>query len=166
MLKTICAATVLALALTGAAGAAENNSASAAANAAARNATDLHKPGHWRGSKLSGVNVYNNNGDKVGDISDIILDQTGKVAGVVLGVGGFLGMGEHYVAVNYDQLKWSNEPVRSGNTASNENRTRETTTGANTDNRQTSNNRNDWYPDHAVLNATKDQLKAMPEFKW
>jgi hypothetical protein len=23
-----------------------------------------------------------------------------------------------------------------------------------------------WYPDHVVLNATKDQLKAMPEFKY
>ena len=29
------------------------------------------------------------------------------------------------------------------------------------------NNRNDnWYPDHAVYNATKDQLKAMPQFKY
>jgi hypothetical protein len=25
---------------------------------------------------------------------------------------------------------------------------------------------NPWYPDHAVFNATKDQLKAMPEFKY
>jgi hypothetical protein len=25
---------------------------------------------------------------------------------------------------------------------------------------------NPWYPDHAVFNATKDELKAMPEFKY
>jgi len=166
MLKTICTATVLAVALSCGAVAAENNSANSAANAAARNAPDLHKAGHWRGSKLSGVNVYNNTNDKIGDISDVILEQSGKVAAVVIGVGGFLGVGEHYVAVNYDQLKWSNEPVRASNTAGNENRNRETTTGANTDNRNAANNRHEWHPDHAVLDATKDQLKGMPEFKW
>lgn len=111
------------------------------------------------------MNVYNNANQKIGDISDVILDQSGKVAAVVIGVGGFLGMGEHYVAVNYDQLKWNNEPARSGNSASSDNRNRETTTGANTASRNTA-NRNEWYPDHAVLNATKDQLKGMPEFKW
>ena len=29
-----------------------------------------------------------------------------------------------------------------------------------------SSSKNPWYPDHAVFNATKDQLKAMPEFKY
>jgi hypothetical protein len=41
-----------------------------------------------------------------------------------------------------------------------------TTTGTATNTsapRETSRN---WYPDHAVYNATKDQLKAMPEFKY
>jgi sporulation protein YlmC with PRC-barrel domain len=81
--------------------------------AAADRAASSHKEGEWRASKLVGVNVYNDANEKIGDINDVILDKSGKVENVVLGVGGFLGMGEHYVAVAYDKLKWSNEPPRS-----------------------------------------------------
>jgi hypothetical protein len=73
-------------------------------------------------------------------------------------------MGEHYVAVTFDQLKWIDEPVRtttaSTSTAAARDNTR-TTTGSAT----TSANKN-WYPDHAVFNANKDQLMSMPEFKY
>src|SRR4249920_2354102 len=72
-----------------------------------------HKVGEWRASKLAGVNVYNEANEKIGDINDVILDKSGKVANVIIGVGGFLGMGEHDVAVAFDQLKWVTEPVRS-----------------------------------------------------
>jgi sporulation protein YlmC with PRC-barrel domain len=73
----------------------------------------MHKEGQWRSSKLIGVDVYNEANEKVGDIEELILDKSGKVEHVVLGVGGFLGMGEHYVAVAFDKLKWVNDPVRS-----------------------------------------------------
>src|SRR5579871_2213479 len=81
--------------------------------AATDSAVAAHKEGEWRASKLVGVNVYNDANEKIGDINDVILDKSGKVENVVLGVGGFLGMGEHYVAVAYDKLKWSNEAPRS-----------------------------------------------------
>jgi sporulation protein YlmC with PRC-barrel domain len=132
-----------------------------------------HKDGEWRASKLVGVNVYNEANEKIGDISDVILDKTGKVANVVLGVGGFLGMGEHYVAVAFDKLKWVNEPVRTTVSTSTApanapattaaDGTARTTTGAATSSRSANEN---WYPDHVVINATKDQLKAMPQFKY
>ena len=69
------------------------------------NATS-HKVGEWRASKLVGVNVYNEANEKIGDINDVFLDRSGKVANVILGVGGFLGLGERYVAVTFDKLKW------------------------------------------------------------
>ena len=72
-----------------------------------------HREGEWRGSKLAGVNVYNEANEKIGDINDVILDKSGKVENVVLGVGGFLGMGEHYVAVPFDKLKWVDQPATS-----------------------------------------------------
>src|ERR1700712_507607 len=75
-----------------------------------------HKEGEWRASKLVGVDVYNEANEKIGDINEIILDKSGKAANVILGVGGFLGMGEHYVAVAYDKLKWVNEPARTSTT--------------------------------------------------
>ena len=73
----------------------------------------MHKEGEWRASKVVGVNVYNEANEKIGDINDVILDRTGKVANVILAVGGFLGMGEHYVAVTFDKLKWVDQPVSS-----------------------------------------------------
>ena len=42
---------------------------------------------------MVGVNVYNQNNDKIGDISEVIVDKSGKADAVVIGVGGFLGIG-------------------------------------------------------------------------
>src|SRR4051794_18268563 len=77
----------------------------------------------WRASKLVGVDVYNEANEKIGDINEVILDKSGKVSNVILGVGGFLGMGEHYVAVSYDKLKWMTEPARTASNADNNART-------------------------------------------
>ena len=68
--------------------------------------------GQWRASKLIGLNVYNNNNEKIGDINEILVTSDGKISGVVIGAGGFLGMGEHDVLVKLDQFKFVNEPVR------------------------------------------------------
>jgi len=131
--------------------------------------TAVHKEGQWRASKVIGVNVYNENNEKIGDIQEIIIDKSAKVDNVVLGVGGFLGMGEHYVAVPMEKLKWVDEPVRTSSTttAPADKSTVGATTGeANRANRPARAAEEKWYPDHAVLNATKDQLKAMPQFKY
>lgn len=103
--------------------------------------------GQWRASKLMGVDVYNTQNEKLGEINELIIDSSGRVAGAVIGVGGFLGMGEHDVMVSMDKLQFSNDAGKA-------------TTGAgSTESRQ-------WYPDRALLNANKDQLKAMPQFKY
>jgi ribosomal 30S subunit maturation factor RimM len=64
----------------------------------------MHKEGEWCAPKLVGVNVYNEANEKIGDINEVILDRSGTVANVILGVGGFLGMGEHCASVAYDAL--------------------------------------------------------------
>jgi sporulation protein YlmC with PRC-barrel domain len=111
--------------------------------------------GQWQASKLIHMNVYNAQNEKIGDIKELMLDKSGKVNTVAIGVGGFLGMGERDVAVKFDQLKWSNEPPKSASSAA-------TTTGS----AQSQANRDRNYPDHAVLDTTKDQLKAMPQFDY
>lgn len=63
----------------------------------------------WRASKLEGVNVYNQNSDRIGDISEVLVNRQGQVEAVVIGVGGFLGIGERSVAVPYNALQWQNE---------------------------------------------------------
>jgi sporulation protein YlmC with PRC-barrel domain len=130
--------------------------------------TSMHREGQWRSSKLVGLNVYNEKNEKIGDINDIILDKSGKVDNVILGVGGFLGMGTHYVSVSYDKLKWDEQPVRTSSTSSTSSKSSATTTGTSTTNadRSSRSSSEKWYPDHAVYNATKDQLKAMPQFKY
>jgi sporulation protein YlmC with PRC-barrel domain len=120
----------------------------------------------WRASKLKGLNVYNEQNEKLGDINEILIDKSGKVDGVVIGVGGFLGMGEHDIKVGMNKLKFVDEPARTSATNAT---TPNTTTGAANRPATRDNNTNDhkWYPDHAVLaGASKDQLKAMPQFKY
>jgi sporulation protein YlmC with PRC-barrel domain len=114
----------------------------------------------WRSSKLLGLNVYNDQNEKLGDISEILMDKSGKVDGVVIGVGGFLGMGQHDIKVEMSKLKFVDEPVRTSSSSASPGGT----TGSAT---TTSTTKNKWYPDHAVLSgATKDSLKGMPEFKY
>jgi sporulation protein YlmC with PRC-barrel domain len=127
--------------------------------------------GNWRASKLMGLDVYNEANEKLGDINELILDKNGKVNAVVIGVGGFLGMGEHDIAVTMDKLKFMEEPVRTSSTApasTTRETTKETTTGAATTTTTTARtaDANDWMPDHAVMSGTKEQLKAMPQFKY
>src|SRR5436190_1568395 len=122
----------------------------------------------WRASKLKGLNVYNEQNEKLGDISEILIDKSGKVDGIVIGVGGFLGMGQHDIKVDMSKLKFVDEPVRTSSTSTNTG-----TTGTNTrsttlaSSPASSANDHKWYPDHAILSgASKDQLKSMPQFKF
>lgn len=110
-------------------------------------AAPIAAAGQWRASKVVGVNVYNEQNEKIGEINDVIIDASGKVDGAVVGVGGFLGAGEHNVLIPMNRIKFSNEAGK-------------TTTGS------TSSGSKQWYPDRAVINANKDQLKAMTEFKY
>jgi sporulation protein YlmC with PRC-barrel domain len=57
-----------------------------------------------RASKLIGSNVYGADNAKIGDVNDLLLDSNGNVRAVVVGVGGFLGVGEKEVAMNFKSL--------------------------------------------------------------
>lgn len=58
----------------------------------------------WRGSKLIGATVYGSDNSSIGEVNDLVLASDGKVNGVVIGVGGFLGVGEKNVAIPFDKL--------------------------------------------------------------
>jgi sporulation protein YlmC with PRC-barrel domain len=139
----------------------------------APSATTSSFHGDWRASKVVGLNVYNDNNQNLGSINDLLMDKSGNIKAAVIGVGGFLGMGSQLVAVPFDKIKFVNEPVAYTGAANGPNApgTRPpstTTTGAANPPPAIANTAkpNPWYPDHAVLNATKDDLKAMPEFKY
>ena len=139
----------------------------------------MSNKGQWRSSKVIGVNVYNANNENLGEINELLVDQSGKVQAVVIGVGGFLGMGERYVAIPFEKLQWSNEPVRSASASrssgsgmapsgSSSTTTGSATTGSASSSTPSATNASgdQWYPDHAILNVSKDELKSMPEFKY
>ncbi len=136
--------------------------------AAAASTTSQSYQGDWRASKVVGLNVYNDNNEKIGSINDLLMDKQGKINAAVIGVGGFLGMGEHLVAVSFDKIKFSDQSV-SYTSSSAKPPASTTTTGA-ANNKPatttTTTTKSKWYPDHAVFNATKDELKGMPEFKY
>jgi sporulation protein YlmC with PRC-barrel domain len=85
-------------------------------------------------SKMVGLDIYNNANQDIGQIKDIAMNQNGRSQAYIVSVGGFLGMGEHYVAINPSAVKVSYD-------------------GSN----------KKW---HASMNASADQLKAAPEFKY
>lgn len=62
--------------------------------------------GQWRASKINGLSVYNRDNQQLGTVDDVILSQNGQVESVVLSVGGFLGIGDHLVAVPFNQLQF------------------------------------------------------------
>lgn len=141
-----------------------------AAPAATATTTTTSASGQWRASKMSGLKVYNDANENIGSINELLMDKNGDVKIAVIGVGGFLGMGEHLVAVPYDKLKFVNEAVAYTGAATNPGAKPATTTGAATGTDKTAttttSSSSKWYPDHAVFNASKDELKNMPEFKY
>lgn len=85
-------------------------------------------------SNLIGLDIYNNSNQNVGQIKDIAMGPHGRTRAYILSVGGFLGVGDRYVAVNPSDVKVSyNDSDKK------------------------------W---HATMNATADQLKSAPEFKY
>jgi sporulation protein YlmC with PRC-barrel domain len=85
-------------------------------------------------SNVTGLDVYDNSNNDIGKIQDVALGSSKMVKAYILSVGGFLGMGTHYVSVEPDAVKIKYED-----------------------------NDKKW---HANMNATKDELKAAPEFKY
>src|SRR3954468_6730393 len=67
--------------------------------------------GNWRTSKVVGLSVYNDNNESLGSISDLLTDKSGNIKAAVIGVGGFLGVGEHLVAIPWDKIKFVDQPV-------------------------------------------------------
>jgi len=65
-----------------------------------------------RASELIGTTVVNTTNERVGDVNDVILTKDGKVAAVVLGIGGFLGIGERDVAVDFSSLRLAQDRDR------------------------------------------------------
>src|ERR1700681_4950048 len=88
-----------------------DRTAPAAAATSSSSSSTLSLQGNWRASKVVGLSVYNDNNESLGTINDLLMDKSGNIKAVVLGVGGFLGVGEHLVAVPFDKIKFVDQPI-------------------------------------------------------
>ncbi|MFT0892677.1 PRC-barrel domain-containing protein [Pseudochelatococcus sp. G4_1912] len=85
-------------------------------------------------SNLIGLNVANAGNENIGEVKDLVLGTGNMLTGVILSVGGFLGMGEHYVVIDPSTIAVSYNDADKK-----------------------------W---EARVNATAEQLKAAPAFKY
>ena len=72
------------------------------------------KTGEMSGDVLIGASVKNAEGETIGDIKDIHLNKDGSVKAAVVGVGGFLGMGERDVLISWDKLEFMRDDANGG----------------------------------------------------
>ncbi|KAA0598326.1 sporulation protein YlmC with PRC-barrel domain [Azospirillum lipoferum] len=62
--------------------------------------------------ELIGKNVYGRDNNKIGEVDDVILDANGQAKQLVISSGGFLGIGEKQVAVDYSAANWDSQNNR------------------------------------------------------
>jgi hypothetical protein len=82
-------------------------SPSAQSDAPAARFIEGPEPGTISASQMIGVPVIGMDHVGVGKIEDVLVDGGGQVRAVIIGVGGFLGLGEKSVALPFDQIAWN-----------------------------------------------------------
>ena len=131
-------------------------------------------------SDLIGTRVVSANNESIGDINDVIVDRNGQVMAAVVGVGGFLGIGEKDVAVPFKSLEFmsSQQAQAMDNSKSGNNNVNTTGSTATTGNTSTSgsgsagstntaantSSSNQNQPERVMLRMTKAELQAAPAF--
>ena len=65
--------------------------------------------GQWLASDMIGMEVVGSNNEDIGSVSDLLVDNEGNILAAVVGVGGFLGIGQKNVAITFDALNLTNK---------------------------------------------------------
>ncbi len=84
----------------------------AAVSTAALAATTLTTD-HWLASDVYKASVYDPSNHKIGDIDDLVINKDGTISTAVIGVGGFLGVGQKDVAIPFNDLKVASDNDKS-----------------------------------------------------
>lgn len=79
-------------------------------SAASGSFIDKQQASDWRASKVVGSTVYGPDNASIGEVNDVLIGSDGKIRAAVIGVGGFLGVGEKYVAIPFEQLNITGKP--------------------------------------------------------
>ncbi len=151
---------------------------------------EVRSEDQFRASDLMGSRVYGANNENIGEINDVLMDQNGRVHAIVIGVGGFLGIGEKDVAVPMSALQFmadnpataqqdatttgsvttpaapatSTAPAPANNTA-NLSANAPAGRASTAPNASTAAQADDGVPNRIVLSMTKEQLNSAPTFR-
>ncbi len=104
MLSKLVVAAAVAATLTGVAYAQQRQQTTGAASQAQSQTLATLPPGASTVTNWYKQDVYDPNENKIGEISDVLVDKDGKISAFIVSVGGFLGMGEKHVAVPFDNV--------------------------------------------------------------
>jgi putative membrane protein len=120
------------------------------------------EPTDWTAQALIGRTVENEQGENLGDINNVILNEKGDVKAVTIGVGGFLGIGEKNVGVPFEALQFETDASDDADASQKK---------QSADDRDARDNRDARFDSEhdnikVVLNASKEQLESAPEFVW
>ncbi len=117
MIRTLLATTALAAFLSSSATAQDAGTKADPARIAVPTATQQGVPGFFPAapeqvlaSSVLGKTVYtgaDEQGEAIGDVNDVVINADGGTEALVIGVGGFLGIGEKDVAINFGRVSWS-----------------------------------------------------------
>ena len=103
----------------------------------------------WVFSKFKGTDVLGPDNAHIGNVNDMLFDKQGKILGLIVGVGGFLGIGEKNVAIGMSAF----QPVPYD-------------TGSSTSSGSTATRNDDPTMVKLKVSWTKDQLKNAPDFQY
>ena len=67
------------------------------------------QPSSWLASDTMNVSVHNLQKEKIGEVNDLVVDGDGRVVAAIIGIGGFLGMGEKDVAITFKAIRMSRD---------------------------------------------------------
>jgi PRC-barrel domain protein len=101
----------------------------------------------WVFSKFKGTDVLGPDNSHIGDVSDVLFDKSGKILGIVVGVGGFLGIGQKNVAM--DMSAFQVVPANTGGSS----------TGVTTSSNDPTNVK-------LKVSWSKEQLQNAPDFQY
>ena len=140
--------------------------------------------GQFRASKVIGVNIFGPDDQRIGNINDVLLDGQGNLKTIVVGVGGFLGIGEKNVGIPWTAVQWvlakpdaaattasttsatTAAPMTAGTSVAPVPTTATTGAAATTPRSPAEQATYNGYPDHGKVTMTKADLQNAPTFRY
>lgn len=127
------------------------------------------EPSEWSAQALIGRDVVNRAGEDLGEINNVIINESGEVVAITIGVGGFLGLGEKDVGVPFDALSFETAQelmAAEKDDAADKNKKAEDRSSDEQDEEWSARFDSEHSNIKVVLDATREQLENAAEFLW